>query len=79
MRVPSGSVPTEIIVNRRPKGFGANHNAAFLRCRTPFFCVANPDIRLAGPVIVDQARLAQVAERVGTPLGDKKGSETWPA
>jgi GT2 family glycosyltransferase len=36
----------EIIVNERPKGFGANHNAAFQRCRTPFFCVANPDVRL---------------------------------
>lgn len=28
------------------KGFGANHNAAFARCRTPYFCVCNPDIRL---------------------------------
>ncbi len=36
----------EVISNVRPKGFGANHNAAFARCRTPFFCVANPDIRL---------------------------------
>jgi hypothetical protein len=36
----------EIVVNERPKGYGANHNAAFARCRTPFFCVANPDIRL---------------------------------
>jgi GT2 family glycosyltransferase len=38
--------PVEVIVNSERKGFGANHNAAFLRCRTPFFCVANPDIRL---------------------------------
>lgn len=37
----------ERIVNPRVKGFGANHNAAFRRCRTPFFCVANPDIRLS--------------------------------
>jgi GT2 family glycosyltransferase len=36
----------EIIVNERPKGFGANHNAAFQRCRTPYFCVVNPDVRL---------------------------------
>lgn len=35
-----------IIVNERPKGYGANQNSAFLHCRTPFFCVANPDIRL---------------------------------
>jgi N-acetylglucosaminyl-diphospho-decaprenol L-rhamnosyltransferase len=40
------SCPVEIITNPAVKGFGANHNAAFSRCRTPFFCVANPDIRL---------------------------------
>jgi N-acetylglucosaminyl-diphospho-decaprenol L-rhamnosyltransferase len=38
--------PVEIIVNKEVKGFGANHNAAFTRCRTPYFCVCNPDIRL---------------------------------
>jgi len=44
--VPSGAMPVDIVVNKHQKGFGANHNAAFLKCRTPFFCVANPDIRL---------------------------------
>jgi len=34
--------------NKAPKGFGANHNAAFAHCREPFFCVLNPDIELAG-------------------------------
>ncbi len=38
--------PVERTLNNHVKGFGANHNAAFSRCRTPFFCVANPDIRL---------------------------------
>ena len=38
--------PMEIIVNQEPRGFGANHNAAFKHCRTPYFCVVNPDIRL---------------------------------
>ena len=36
----------KIIVNAHPRGYGANQNAAFLHCRTPYFCVANPDIRL---------------------------------
>lgn len=36
----------EIIENSFPKGFGANHNAAFGRCDTPFFCIINPDVRL---------------------------------
>jgi len=39
------SFPVEKIVNASPKGFGANHNAAFTRCRTPLFCVVNPDVR----------------------------------
>jgi hypothetical protein len=40
------SCPVERIANPAVKGFGANHNAAFARCTTPYFCVANPDIRL---------------------------------
>lgn len=34
------------VVNERPLGFGANHNRAFARCSTPYFCVCNPDIRV---------------------------------
>lgn len=34
------------IRNDRPKGFAANHNQAFLQCKTPLFAVVNPDIRL---------------------------------
>jgi N-acetylglucosaminyl-diphospho-decaprenol L-rhamnosyltransferase len=41
------SCPVEVITNPAVKGFGANHNAAFARCRTSYFCVANPDIRLS--------------------------------
>ncbi|MFJ4289061.1 glycosyltransferase family 2 protein [Cupriavidus sp. NPDC089707] len=36
------------ILNRTPKGFGENHNAAFAYCDTPFYCILNPDIRLIG-------------------------------
>jgi hypothetical protein len=51
--VPEPSAPpadalAEVIENPSPKGFGANHNAAFARCREPFFCVLNPDIELVG-------------------------------
>ena len=35
------------IVNDTQKGFGANHNEAFKRCKTEYFCVCNPDIRLS--------------------------------
>lgn len=34
-----------IIRNQIPKGFGANHNAAFRLATGNFFCVLNPDIR----------------------------------
>lgn len=36
----------EVVTNAARQGFGANHNAAFTRCATPLFCVANPDITL---------------------------------
>jgi GT2 family glycosyltransferase len=35
-----------VIRNASPKGFAANHNAAFERATGEFFCVVNPDIRL---------------------------------
>lgn len=53
-----------IIVNPTPKGFGANHNAAFGASNGEFFCVINPDIRLQAnafaPLLAALAR-----ERVG--------------
>lgn len=36
----------ELIDNALPKGFGENHNAAFLRCIEAYFCPLNPDIEL---------------------------------
>lgn len=38
--------PLRIIENATPKGFGANHNAAFRHSAGQWFCVMNPDIRL---------------------------------
>jgi GT2 family glycosyltransferase len=35
-----------IIHNAKPKGFGANHNAAFQVVQGDFFCVLNPDLRI---------------------------------
>ena len=42
--------PVTTLQNSRPKGFGANHNQAFSRCREEFFCVLNPDILLVTDV-----------------------------
>ena len=33
-----------IVDNTVAKGFGTNHNTAFRACRTPYFCVLNPDV-----------------------------------
>ena len=33
----------EVIQNVTPRGFGANHNAAFALCSTPWFLILNPD------------------------------------
>ncbi|WP_368671103.1 glycosyltransferase [Cupriavidus sp. IK-TO18] len=51
------------IQNTEPKGFGANHNAAFAYCNTPYFCVVNPDVRLIKNPF--PALLAQVRARPG--------------
>lgn len=44
-------LPIEIVVNEHPKGFGANHNAAFTRCKTDWFLVLNPDIRIDSDIL----------------------------
>jgi N-acetylglucosaminyl-diphospho-decaprenol L-rhamnosyltransferase len=44
--VPIGlDVPIHWCANPYPKGFGANHNAAFRYCDTEWFAIVNPDIR----------------------------------
>jgi N-acetylglucosaminyl-diphospho-decaprenol L-rhamnosyltransferase len=63
------------IDNAQPRGFGANHNAAFLRCRTPWFLVLNPDVRLEDDVL--WALLSRASPRAGlvTPRIREPGSE----
>lgn len=38
--------PSKIIRNSAPKGFGANHNNAFMHSLGQYFIVVNPDIRI---------------------------------
>jgi hypothetical protein len=65
----------QVIVNEQPKGFGANHNAAFRHCDSPYFCVANPDVRLVQdpfPALVaalQRDRAAVAGPRVCDPAG----------
>lgn len=39
--------PVRLLENDQPKGFGANHNAAFKVASGAWFCVMNPDIRFS--------------------------------
>lgn len=41
----AAGVPTSVIRNLMPRGFGANHNRAFEAAQGDFFLVLNPDIR----------------------------------
>ncbi len=59
----------DVVTNASPKGFGANHNAAFARCDTELFCVVNPDIRLdSDPFPALRGALAQPGVAAAGPL-----------
>jgi GT2 family glycosyltransferase len=75
LEVPRGE-RVERIVNPSPKGFGANHNAAFARCRSELYCVANPDVRLVDDPfrILSSAITARRAGVVGPLVRSELGS-----
>lgn len=66
--------------NVNAKGFAANHNAAFRHCETPYFCVANPDIRLSNDPFpdllkcMDDPEVGLVAPMVVAPTGKPEDS-----
>lgn len=58
-----------ILRNAKPAGFGVNHNRAFERCVTPYFCVLNPDVSVTGDVFgVLIAHLKQHHAAIAAPL-----------
>ena len=69
--------------NASAKGFGANHNAAFRHCDSPFFCVANPDVRLVSDpfpellACMDDPKVGLVAPRVIDPAGNAEDSARY--
>jgi len=51
--------PVKTIRNASPRGFASNHDAAFESAHGAFFCVLNPDIRLAAdpfPALIEELR-----------------------
>lgn len=70
-----------VLRNARPRGFGANHNAAFAYCKTPWFAVLNPDLRLPidpfGSLLLyaeHSPRLGAVAPRIVDAQGRREDS-----
>lgn len=61
--------PIVVIQNDLPKGFGANHNQAFVCAKGGYFCVLNPDVRLqADPFPALMACLADPSVGVSAPM-----------
>lgn len=78
--------PVRIVENIVPKGFGANHNAAFRLAEGRWFCVMNPDIRLNDdpfPALLeclDNPRVAVAAPLVlGTGGGVEDSARRFPS
>jgi N-acetylglucosaminyl-diphospho-decaprenol L-rhamnosyltransferase len=59
--------PLEVVDNPRPKGYGANHNAAFRRSVSTWFLVLNPDVRLQPGTIATLLEQADAASGVVAP------------
>jgi len=65
-----------LVKNYRPKGFGANHNAAFTLSNSKYFVVMNPDIDFSGDVFgglvdcLEQTESHLVAPLVLSPKGN---------
>jgi hypothetical protein len=72
--------PVVMVENDLPKGFGANHNAAFRLKKREWFCVLNPDIRmLENPFSVlleaiERQHAAVIAPAVLSPAGHVEDS-----
>ena len=70
-----------VVQNTETKGFGANHNAAFKHCDTPYFCVLNPDIvLLRGSLGALLSGLQSAQAAVAGPLvlsPDGKQEDSW--
>jgi GT2 family glycosyltransferase len=75
LAIPGRRNPVTVVENAVPRGFAANHNAAFRSAQTQFFCVINPDVRLKSnpfPVlasVLEDSRVGVVAPLVRNSSG----------
>jgi N-acetylglucosaminyl-diphospho-decaprenol L-rhamnosyltransferase len=68
--------PVRIIENASPKGFGANHNAAFEVARGRYYAIVNPDIRAQNLDVGCMVRLFEstTIAAVGPAVRSSRGS-----
>lgn len=67
-----------LIRNKKPQGFGANHNMAFHSCTTRWFAILNPDLRLPAnpfPTLIVCAQKLPVAGVVAPKIINSAGAE----
>ena len=59
--------PIRVIKNPKPKGFGANHNAAFAQFQgdAAYFCIANPDIRIHAQIFDALVKCLEQDKQIG--------------
>ena len=80
--IDGGTFPfrLKVIRNRTPRGFGANHNAAFTQNEAEYFCILNPDIRIVEnsfPQLLEELRnprVGVVAPKIVGPTGGVEDS-----
>lgn len=67
--LPNVSFPVNFIHNSSPKGFGANHNHAFMSASLPderrYFIVVNPDVRFNEDVFTKLVNVLDENENIG--------------
>ncbi len=73
------SFPVDVISNAYPKGFGANHNAAYHRAPSPqerkFFLIMNPDVRVVEDAISPLVRAVESDPKIGVAAPCVKGMQ----
>jgi N-acetylglucosaminyl-diphospho-decaprenol L-rhamnosyltransferase len=77
---PAVPFKLKVLRNSSPKGFAANHNAAFQCAVGEYFCVMNPDIRMDSdpfPPLIDELKrpsVGAVAPLIVGPTGEVEDS-----
>jgi GT2 family glycosyltransferase len=75
----------KLVVNTQPQGFGTNHNRAFSHCKSAWFLIINPDVRIGSDVLSallararaqDAIVAPQEADENGVPLDSPRGPPT---